>query len=189
MYSTPLSLSVKMGQYYIPMILGSLENVKITKKEFIRLWLSSFSYDNGQKLMEHSYLNNAFVSALEYQISPDGPHHMSRVVWAGDYADKEYDSDLNLHEMVDDAKLQVPNRHDTSFYRYILNHTKKQYVDKDKCKSDIHPLPLLTAEGNGRGGGDYYGRHEELCGTWARDLISVDRELPDDYTEIHCDFE
>lgn len=178
-----------MGQYYIPMILGSLEHVTATKNEFIRLWLSSFAYGNGQKLMEHSYLKNEFVSAFEYQISPDGPFYMSRVVWAGDYADKEQDSDLNLHEMLDDAKLQVPDSHDSTCYRYIVNHTMKQYVDKDRSQGNIHPLPLLTAEGNGCGGGDYHGHHEELCGYWARDVISVDRELPHGYIELHCDFE
>lgn len=38
----------------------------------------------------------------------------------------------------------------------------------------VHPLPLLTAEGNGRGGGDYHEQNPdiELVGTWARDSIS-----------------
>lgn len=79
---------------------------------------------------------------------------------------------------------------------YLINHTTKEYVDLesyieknkwhekseyrrrrdgrvvnepyeyDKC---IHPLPLLTACGNGRGGGDYYDRFSnyENVGSWA----------------------
>ena len=52
----------------------------------------------------------------------------------------------------------------------------------------IHPLPLLTAEGNGRGGGDYYGSDMELVGTWARDVISVERQVPEGYSELVCNF-
>jgi hypothetical protein len=48
-------------------------------------WLYSFKYGNGLKQMEHSYLGNNFVSAFEWLISPEGPHHKSQVVWTGDY--------------------------------------------------------------------------------------------------------
>ena len=173
------------------MILGDLSHVKITKNEFIRLWMDAFSYSNGSKLMEHSYLMNKLVSAFEYQISPEGRFHISRVVWAGDYADKENDSDLNLYEMVEDdtTKLAQPPCYDTTCYRYIVNHTKKLYTDKEKLVSKIHPLPLLIAEGNGRGGGDYRGSDLELCGTWARDMISVERLCPYGYTELICNFD
>ena len=183
-----------MGQYYKPMILGSLTHVNITNNEFIRLWMDAFSYSNGLKLMEHSYLMNKMVSAFEYQISPEGRNHKSRVVWAGDYADKEHDSDLNsdrnLYQMVEDdtTMLQQPPCYDTTCYRYIVNHTKKLYTDKEKLVSDIHPLPLLIAEGNGRGGGDYRGPDAELCGTWARDTISVEREAPEGFTALLCNF-
>jgi hypothetical protein len=49
-------------------------------------------------------------------------------------------------------------------------------------------LPLLTAEGNGRGGGDYRGENENLIGSWARDIISVEMEIPDGYDELVCEF-
>ena len=178
-----------MGQYYTPIILAEKGT---TVAEFIRLLLSAHCYDNGMKLMEHSYLKNTFVSALEYLISPDGMFYKSRVVWAGDYADKEPNSDTNLYGMAnhDEGKFLCPPSHDTSCYRYIVNHTKKQYVDKHQLEHNIHPLPLLTAEGNGRGGGDYTGTNSHLCGTWARDLLSVERDLPDrQYKELVCLFD
>ena len=171
------------------MILGPAD-----PKEFIRLWLDAHMYNNGLKLTEHSYLGNPFVCAFEYQISEDGPFYKSRVVWAGDYADKEPESDLNLYAMArqdegtDNSKLQKPQIRNTHPYRYIVNHTTKQYVDKQGLLYQFHPLPLLTSEGNGAGGGDYRGTSEELCGTWARHVISVNRELPADYTELRCDF-
>ena len=176
-----------MGQYYIPMILGEKDI-----KEFIRLWMCANMYGNGLKLTEHSYIGNSFVSAFEYQISEEGAFYKSRVVWAGDYADEEPDLKLNLHSMArededtDASKLRKPQTKDTSIYRFIVNHTKKQYLDKKGHR--FHPLPLLTCEGNGRGGGDYRGSDEMLCGTWARDVISVNREPPADYTELHCSF-
>ena len=180
-----------MGQYYKAIILGPQNAV-----EFIRLWMCPFSYNNGLKLMEHSYLNNPFVSAFEYQISCDGPFYMSRVVWAGDYAEKE-PSGKSLYEMASEiqddehSKLCKPPSKDTSCYRYIVNHTKKLYIDKTKLsKGDIHPLPLLISEGNAAGGADYSGRDEELCGTWARDLLSLERSLDnlEEYTLLKCWF-
>jgi hypothetical protein len=52
----------------------------------------------------------------------------------------------------------------------------------------IHPLPLLTCEGNGRGGGDYRGE-SDLVGRWSRDLISVEPVLAEleGYKEITFD--
>ena len=77
----------------------------------------------------------------------------------------------------------------TECFRYIVNHSKKLFVDKEKLTSNIHPLPLLTCEGNGRGGGDY-GGSSELVGSWARDVISVERLAPasSDFTELVCEF-
>lgn len=61
--------------------------------------------------------------------------------------------------------------------RFLVNETKKQFVDLWEVPSvdgyRIHPLPLLTCEGNGRGGGDYDGLDMELVGSWARDFITV----------------
>jgi len=73
-----------------------------------------------------------------------------------------------------------------STLKYIVNHSKKLYVNIHKISGDLalHPLALLTAEGNGRGGGDYYGINENLCGCWARDNISLENLPPcSDYEE------
>lgn len=172
----------KMGQYYKAMILGEKGVM-----EFVRLWLCAHSYGSGLKLTEHSYLKNKFVSAFEHLLSPKGMFYKSRVVWAGDYADNEPDMDKNLYQLTDedDIPLQKPDVHDTSSYHFIVNHTKKLYVEKN---GRIHPLPLLTAEGNGRGSGDYRGNNVALCGTWARDVISVEIDKPKDYEELVCNF-
>lgn len=179
-----------MGQYYFPIILGDLSHRKMLKKELIRAWLSPFAYNNGQKLMEHSYFMNPLLLAFEYLISPEGPFYMSRVVWAGEYADNEPDLQKNLHNIAQDNESSKMIRPDPSstVYRYIINHTKNLYIDKNAGWSPIHPLPLLLAEGNGRGGGDYRGDDEILCGTWSRDIISVDHSYPRDFSEFFCKF-
>ena len=186
-----------MGQYYKAIILGPSG-----QKEFIRVWISPFTYGNGSKLTEHSWMDNPFVAAVENLLSPDGIFYMSRLVWAGDYADEESDSKQNLYNMAleaDDVSSsdhvleqwascrpqQVPNR-STARFPYIVNHDKKLYVEK---KGQMHPLPLLTVEGNGRGGGDYRGSNETLCGSWARDTISLEKMPPAGYEELDVTFE
>ena len=72
-------------------------------------------------------------------------------------------------------------------FKYIVNHDKKQYIDKTDYKF-IHPLSLITAEGNGRGGGDYQGSNEEKIGNWSRDIISIEKDLLPEYTKFEYKF-
>jgi hypothetical protein len=184
-----------MGQYYIVIFLAE-KNTK--EKEYIRLYIEPHRYDSGNKLMEHSYVENTMMKSIETLLCPEGIFYKSRVVWAGDYADSEEDGDnlYNMTEYVENANKylkELPTLTENC-YRYIVNHTKKQYVDKEKCNKSssgytIHPLALLTNESNGLGGGDYHGTNEALCGTWARDTISVENSIPDGFTELVCDFE
>jgi hypothetical protein len=181
-----------MGQYYIVIILSDIKRTK----EIIRTWMSPHNYKNGAKLTEHSYIGNNFVQELEHLISPEGMFYMSRIVWAGDYAEPEKNESHNLYTIVSNSTrtLQYQNSHkDTSSYRYIVNHSQKLYVDKERCNKNkynliVHPLPLLVSEGNGCGGEDYRGNNIELCGTWARDNISVEKTIQNDYNELVCDF-
>jgi hypothetical protein len=108
------------------------------------------------------------------------------VVWAGDYADSEPDGE-NLYNQCEEYRMIRPEEKDTSRFRFVVNHSKKQFVDKTEVPSRggyrIHPLPLLTCEGNGRGGGDY--RDDSLLvGSWARDVISVEVDAPEGFEEI-----
>jgi hypothetical protein len=203
-----LLILIIMGQYYKVIILSDNNNI-------IRMWTTPTAYNCGNKLMEHSYLNNNFMNAMEYLISPNGIFYMSRIIWAGDYANPEIEQieqvsedDINLYHMAEEqyGKYIVPYMdgkciekfiENMGRYRYIVNHTKKLYVDKQKCKKDyngfiIHPLSLLVTDNcNGMGGGDYNGTDEHLCGTWTRDIISVEKSIYKfiDYEELECNFE
>ena len=182
-----------MGQYFKPIILG--EKPKDGEHETVKVWMYSHSYDNGLKLMEHSYQGNNFVSTFEKELTRRGNHYKSRVVWAGDYAEEEpglkiieegKEHDANLYSLCNDENEIKPKVAKTDDYPFIVNHTKKQFVDKNKVPEiqdwegvKIHPLPLLTSEGNGQGGGDFRGKDDnEIVGSWARDVISIEKESP-----------
>ena len=167
-----------MGQYYLTVILAEKSD-----KEYVRTFLDASMYQNGVKLVEHSYIGNNFMNVVENLIGPSGMFYKSRLVWAGDYADNEPNSEKNLNNMCD-GKDPFVYRGPLVSYPYIVNHTKKVYVKKT---DGLHPLSLLTAEGNGRGGGDYNGPNMDMVGTWARDVISMENEAPD-YTLVDCVF-
>ena len=168
-----------MGQYYKAVV---LKDNKKTVENFVTSW----SYSNGSKLMEHSWVKNPFVKSFESLIH----NNPKRVVWAGDYADECKGLKTNVYDRCND-KLEVkPNELNISDSRFVINHSKKMFVDKTKVLDNdgwqIHPLPLLTCEGNGRGGGDFRGE-SDLVGSWARDLISVSKDLPNGYKELVFD--
>lgn len=177
-----------MGQYYFPIFLKS----KALDVEEIKAWMLAHEYADGLKLMEHSFIDNNFMNTVEHELSPNGSHYKSRFVWAGDYADEEKGFDKNLYHLCDEATHISPTEKAVSIYQYVVNHTKKQFVDKAKVPerdgSRNHPLSILTCEGNGRGNGDFRGEHE-LIGYWARDVISMEFKKPEMFIEIVFDLQ
>ena len=157
--------------------------------------------------MEHSYIGNSFVESVEFLLIDDGEGNKGRwsgnkIVWAGDYANAEPLGGNNLYSLVEEKdKLKMLIEAVPPNYHYLVNWDKKQFVDKTKCNPmtanwntnnmKIHPLPLLTADGNGRGGGDYHGNEHSMVyvGIWAKDRISLMKEIPEDFTEIIPNFD
>ena len=172
-----------MGQYYKCIILAEkpVEGVP----EYVCEHVNPHAYREGAKLIEHAYCNTGFMRAVEGLLRKGGSWHKSRVVWAGDYADVEPDSEYNLYHSIGDENPGFMGVGCLQVYPFIVNHTKKEYVMK---MNQFHPLPILTAEGNGRGSGDYRGADEDLVGTWARHVISVEMEAPAEYTMLVHNF-
>ena len=171
-----------MGQYYNP--------TNISKKQ----WVYSHDFGVGLKLMEHSYIGNKFVETVEKLLTKGQEWFKDKIVWAGDYADEEKGRKLNLYALIgkDKNKITPKCQFLPKEYKYICNHDKKEYVDKSKIKEDadgfkIHPLPLLTCEGSGRGSGDFNGEDKRI-GYWSRDSISIEEKIPEDYKEIDGQF-
>ena len=194
-----------MGQYYKAVIQredGSFANyntVNIVDKDGNNIGCYSL------KLREHSWIDNDLTSSVEEQIY----EKPQRVAWVGDYF-KKNDVELWNDEHADKLPIELPDIQkwpvDTITYtgfsvrdKFLVNHTKKQYIDIEAYLDEVDrdgwaldPLPILTALGNGRGGGDYHKNLPDYdkVGMWAWDVISVEDNAPNDgnYDELKVKF-
>jgi hypothetical protein len=178
-----------MGQYYEAAIIKDNKTTVVKHME-------SWDYDNGSKLMEHSYVGNSFVTVFE-TLLVENPQ---RVCWAGDYADPCKNRKTNIYSRCTDKTKVMPAPMSevecdefNEKYPYVVNHSTKQYINKNLMPeipdwgAKIHPLPLLCCEGNSCGGGDYRIETEPdfvLIGTWARDKISIEKCPPKGFKEL-----
>lgn len=160
-----------MGQYY---------NAVLKDKESK---FHSYYSTNGLKLMEHSWFLNDFVNEVCKKIL----NNPSQVAWVGDYAEPN-DFEEKLHQFIDNRTNFEQGLSSKDNFNclglFLVNEDDKTYIDMTKyyntsIKSSenddwvIHPLPLLTAMGNGLGGGDYRGINEDLIGIWAGKIIQL----------------
>lgn len=189
-----------MGQYYVPINLN------------LREYVLSYDFNNGMKLMEHSYVGNEFVGVIMELLTKGKRWYRHKIVWCGDYADEIKAADVLpdkqklLAEILDspdtlydfirkngtkikDIKPMELKRQDKAI---LVNHTFKEYVKYTKLKNTswgkINPLPLLTAVGNGRGGGDYNGENMNMVGLWMGCSLSVEFKIPKGYLELGVEF-
>lgn len=196
-----------MGQYYCPVTItedGKTTSWSLQQKKFSAT--RDYSVYNGLKLTEHSYIRNPFCEFISNMIY----HNKMRVGWVGDYSDKE-DSDRGRRNALEngiseyyklayegkadeqDKDFEPLAKHFGYKNKFLVNHTKKLALCFNNLASFdggyiFYPLALLTAIGNGKGGGDYWGTDEPLIGTWAFDLVSIEDNLPDGYSEICPEF-
>lgn len=183
-----------MGQYYRGVVVDNNED---NSKYEIVLSFCPYAHRNGAKLMEHSYVGNYYVKAFEYALS--SVCYANRFAWVGDYADEVNGQDMYqlACKHIEETEKEVGTKYNAEVafgltletlptFKYIINFTKKTFVripPIDENQWAIHPLPLLCACGNNRGGGDYYGTNMSLIGEWAFDEIGVSNDIPDDITE------
>ncbi len=185
-----------MGQYY--------KFVSVDKEKSI----SPINFDNGSKLMEHSWLNNNYVGAAMQLISKGQPFYGDKIVWAGDYADNEIKNGKklrrNLYNLCSNYKIAIKiDENNIKKLRYLVNLDTKEFVDISKSPISnvwidpetrkkhsycIHPLPLLTCEGNGRGCGDFSGEDpNNLVGKWHRNRVVSQKQKPRNCKELIFD--
>ena len=163
-----------MGQFYKATCIDRMENV------------CPNDFNEGCKLIEHSYIGTFFTDCVMKLLAPNGQWHKTRICWAGDYMDdglflpKDTPKEINLHTYEKNITL---NKKDIKLGRmgqFLVNYTKGIYLNlsnqilKDEENLTIHPLPLLTSSGNSRGFGDYQGNYMNIVGCWAGDVISVE---------------
>ena len=195
-----------MGQYYRPTIMKNDYKVETT--------LVSYDYDNGSKLMEHSWIGNNFVSAAAVFLS-NGPR---RLAWIGDYAELDDFEELQrkgkpiTQEQFETVikKVWGPESRDAGPKHinpivnmrigFLINHSTKEFINLanyvERVKDwqwKVNPLSLLTAVGNGKGGGDYRDDiYSDAVGDWAFDLIEYKETITDgelnDFEELEVFF-
>lgn len=164
-----------MGQYYTPVI----------QAESGLHSFCAYRFDNGLKLTEHAWVGNNFVAAvLNYVHHQEG----ARLWWLGDYAEpRDFENKLVKFDSGQLKKIFADQYDcndgiDEHYKCYVVvNVDKHEYIDLlDYNPGELCPIPLLTAVGNGRGGGDFWGENEEEVGSWAGDLIQCLDDLPEE---------
>lgn len=173
-----------MGQYYRTVNLKTME------------WLHSHDYGSFLKLTEHSWIGNNFVGAAMTLLTFGNRWYKSPIVWAGDYYG-DRGKEIDYYDKVEDEKQLKDIKSMTEkrqLKAILVNHTKKQYVLYNQVKDNDgwrkNPLPILTALGNGRGGGDYSSNNPDFdkVGIWARDILSIEFSIPKEYEQLKVDF-
>ena len=195
-----------MGQYYKTGFIDKEGNLFV---------LNPFHYGNGCKLLEHAYYDHDYMNIVtrilynnpmrvcwmgDYAYQFDGSLYEQKEdlsfiesIFNKMWREDDGDSVSGIRPSEDNAKIQFGLMQ--RWPRYLVNYTLKRFVDLDTLDSTIddygealHPLCLLTACGNGRGGGDYYGNDSRKVGSWAFDLIVFLDEVPEEFTEEICKF-
>ena len=143
------------------------EPVKIPKEQAKQMWLNMVA--NGKT--ETSFTEFWAKSPDVYKRNPNGELAGECLYSLADSQEDENGKTIRR------AKPKIQASAERNNLRFLINRDKKQFVDlwDVPCIDGyrVNPLPLLTAEGNGRGGGDYSGINEKLVGSWARDFIIV----------------
>lgn len=183
-----------MGQYYSIIIKRPDGKINYNHRK-----IKGCDYQMA-KLMEHSWMQNDTILAIVDQIYKE----KCRLIWCGDYAEADEIDDASNGEasynnlLADDEYKKFKDNEVSEPFekfdgeefdysgKFLVNHTKKvyiafdDYIKKSTNKEGwcISPISLLTAIGNGRGGGDYDGKNVKKVGSWAWDEISIEDEKP-----------
>lgn len=175
-----------MGQYF--------RFVCLLNETFLQ-FIDILRHEGGYKFLEMAYKNNYYMLRMEKLLSPGGLWYKQRVVLTGDYANNEKNHEVNLFvlcESESDYKSDVTTQNINPItsadncikeycvkedeFRYIINYDTYQYVDKQKCTTKIHPLAILLEEG-----------YSNSTGLWSRQRISVQNNIPENFTEYILD--
>ena len=181
-----------MGQYY-QAILKDPESRRMIRG-------NPHHFCEGIKLMEHGYVDSTFVNIV-FSMLRDHPMHLTWVGDYAERRDlNKFGTDPNLVNKFIKFAWEAPEKDSQQIERHydgeklsgmwfgqftVINHTKKEFFNQNKywnrnfsgtnprAEYAIDPLVALTAVGNGKGGGDFWGKGDEEVGRWATDLIEI----------------
>lgn len=169
-----------MGQYFRPINIKTMEWIKMG------FW----------KLTEHSWIGNLGIGRVMTLLTQGHKWYKSPMVWCGDYFNEKGEDDYydkaDSNNRLKKIWSMTKNR---QLKAVLVNHTKKEYVLYSEIRPNdvgwrVNPLPILTALGNGRGGGDYmnYQPDFDKVGIWARDILSIEFSIPKGFKQLKVDF-
>jgi len=187
-----------MGQYYRPVIEKNNKPIAID------------TYLNGEyecaKLMEQSWYTAEYVNAVS-ELLYNKPR---QIAWVGDYAISVADKfpnvpvELLFETAYGDNSTPIQSLKTTDFSlgdKYLVNHDTAEFINLNKYYQEnlasdgycTHPVSLLTAIGNGQGGGDflYHAQSEEQVnnvGKWAWNTLEITDTEPKGYKEVMYHF-
>jgi len=193
-----------MGQYYTPLLIAEDGTVATLNSHHFgnglklmeHSWIGNdfvnavISLINGVKKKVAwigDYSLDPYSDAYSEKLSEDEFVKYYQIAWNEVHSDKE----LSSGQFSDEALKTISTEKDDK--GFLINHTKKVYLNLRKYFDEcivkegyikgycVNPLPLLTACGNGRGGGDYHSKYpgQEFIGTWAFDEIEYSKQAPD----------
>jgi len=198
-----------MGQHYKAAIIGEKKRVKIISprdfdsgskltefswcgNHFVNAVLSLIHNKRAKVAFIGDYANDPYDDTEDYYASVLPKESFEKYYQAAWRTDKMYtmrnhrftEGDYNLLEM------------DTAG-SYLINHDKGVFIDIEAYIENakiimfddywaVNPLPLLTACGNGRGGGDFSSECTgcDDVGIWAFATLEYTDKIPAGYTQV-----
>ncbi len=162
---------------------------------------TAYNFPCSAQLLDHATWGNDGVNYIASELVG----RSCRIAWIGDMARcKPALIDRDLFRFAANHSIPAYDINRTKSFNlwglYFVNHTKQFYLDCTDYFCDmggengfedgwvLHPLPMLTAVGNGRGEDDYVGINQDLVGSWALDLISFSLFAPTEYTKVSYAF-
>ena len=195
-----------MGQYYKPTIQAIKydDDRKQVRKLFV---IDPYKLNYGVKLCEHTHKNSEVVRLVTnfmYELNKQG--WVTQLVWLGDYANPSFGENPNLYGSLKHTNVQLQKEDGvivsamvegfdgvidmTKDHLYLVNHDRNEYINTSENVGAYSQLALLTADGNGKGGGDYWGANWRDVGLWRYHKISVmDKEQFDEYLDERSHFQ
>lgn len=195
-----------MGQYYKPTIqaIKYEDNRKEVRKLFV---IDPYDLDYGVKLCEHTHRSSEvvrLVTNLMYELNKQD--WATQLVWLGDYSNPSFGEKTDLYHELKYTNVQFRKEDGvivsaivegfdgvidmTQDHRYLVNHDRHEYINTAENVGAYSQLALLTADGNGKGGGDYWGKNWRDVGLWRYHEISVmDKERFDEYLKERSRFQ
>lgn len=188
-----------MGQYYKPVVQATKYDEN-TRKQVRKLFvIDPYDLNYGVKLCEHTNVNSEvvrLVTNLIYELNKQD--WSTQLVWLGDYANPSFGENPNLYGSLKYTKVQFREENGiivsamvdgfdgvidmAKGHNYLVNHDRNEYINTVDNVGAYSQLALLTADGNGKGGGDYCGANWRNVGLWRYQEISVmDKQELDEY--------